>query len=122
MTQSAAAKRRKNAAHGISRGLEWNENQPQRGEREGPNRGCWGRREIKEESVSRVADKRREENATLKKIGAESSDPNRHSQPRLPGSVVGDASMRHALLPHKITKVSVPRLRDEGRSASKARS
>jgi len=56
MTLSAAAKRRKNAAHGISRGLEWNENQPQRGEREGPNRGCWGRHEIKEESVSRVAD------------------------------------------------------------------
>ena len=42
-----------------------------------------------------------------KKIGAESSDPNRHSQPRLPGSVVGEASMRHARFPHKITKVSV---------------
>ena len=28
-----------------------------------------------------------------KKIGAESSDPNRNSQPRLPGSVVGEASM-----------------------------
>src|SRR5271165_3437742 len=30
-----------------------------------------------------------------KKCGAESSDPNRHSQPRLPGSVVGDPSMRY---------------------------
>ena len=44
-----------------------------------------------------------------KKIGAESSDPNRHSQPRLPGSVVGEESMRHTPLPHKITKVSAPR-------------
>src|SRR5580658_6311382 len=35
-----------------------------------------------------------------KKIGAESSDPNRHSQPRLPGSVVGDASMR----PHWLSR------------------
>jgi len=29
-----------------------------------------------------------------KKIGVESGDPNRHSQPRLPGSVVGEASMQ----------------------------
>jgi hypothetical protein len=29
-----------------------------------------------------------------KKCGAENGDPNRHSQPRLPGSVVGEASMR----------------------------
>jgi hypothetical protein len=42
-----------------------------------------------------------------KKIGAESSDPNRHSQPRLPGSVVGDASMRRAGFADKITEVSV---------------
>ena len=46
-----------------------------------------------------------------KKCGAESSDPNRHSQPRLPGSVVGEASMRQSLNPAKITKVSVPKLR-----------
>src|SRR4029077_2277060 len=45
-----------------------------------------------------------------KKWGAESSDPNRHSQPRLPGSVVGEASMRHTAQPHKITKVSVPQV------------
>jgi hypothetical protein len=45
--------------------------------------------------------------AVDKKIGAESSDPNRHSQPRLPGSVVGEASMRHTRIPHKITEVSV---------------
>jgi hypothetical protein len=44
-----------------------------------------------------------------KKIGAESSDPNRHSQPRLPGSVVGEASMLRARFPYKITKVTVPR-------------
>ena len=41
-----------------------------------------------------------------KKIGAESSDPNRHSQPRLPGSVVGEASMRQVAEGGKITKVS----------------
>jgi hypothetical protein len=44
-----------------------------------------------------------------KKCGAESSDPNRHSQPRLPGSVVGEPSMPHRLKAHKITKVSVRR-------------
>ena len=41
-----------------------------------------------------------------KKCGAESSDPNRHSQPRLPGSVVGEASMRQVRKSDKITKVS----------------
>ena|ERR1022692_1405668 len=39
------------------------------------------------------------DNPEDKKIGAESSDPNRHSQPRLPGSVVGDASMRQTRFP-----------------------
>jgi hypothetical protein len=43
-----------------------------------------------------------------KKCGAESSDPNRHSQPRLPGSVVGEASMRQRAEAGKITKVSAP--------------
>src|SRR5208337_233131 len=42
-----------------------------------------------------------------KKIGAESSDPNRRSQPRLPGSVVGSASMPRTRFPYKITEVSV---------------
>jgi hypothetical protein len=45
-----------------------------------------------------------------KKIGVKSGDPNRHSQPRLPGSVVGDASMPPSTNPRKITKVSVPKL------------
>jgi hypothetical protein len=45
-----------------------------------------------------------------KKIGAESSDPNRHSQPRLPGSVVGEASMPRTRSSDKITEVSVPKL------------
>src|ERR1700728_5100327 len=40
-----------------------------------------------------------------KKCGAKNSDPNRYSQPRLPGSVVGEASMRRIPKPHKITKV-----------------
>src|SRR5450755_362136 len=40
-----------------------------------------------------------------KKCGAESSDPNRHSQPRLPGSVVGETSMRQEPRADKITKV-----------------
>ena len=48
-----------------------------------------------------------------KKCGAESSDPNRHSQPRLPGSVVGEASMRQVAERGKITKVSVRQLRSE---------
>jgi len=45
-----------------------------------------------------------------KKIGAESSDPNRHSQPRLPGSVVGEASMRRTRFPYKITEVTAQKL------------
>jgi len=44
-----------------------------------------------------------------KKIGAESSDPNRRSQPRLPGSVVGEPSMRSIRSPYKITEVNVPK-------------
>jgi len=48
-------------------------------------------------------------NPTDKKIGAESSDPNRRFQPRLPGSVVGDASMRPGCPSDKITEVSVPK-------------
>jgi hypothetical protein len=40
------------------------------------------------------------------KIGAENGDPNRHSQPRLPGSVVGEASMPRVRLRYKITEVS----------------
>jgi hypothetical protein len=43
-----------------------------------------------------------------KKCGAESSDPNRHSQPRLPGSVVGEASMLPPRNSDKITKVIAP--------------
>jgi len=45
-----------------------------------------------------------------KKIGAESSDPNRHSQPRLPGSVVGETSMPRTRFSRKITEVSVLKL------------
>ena len=45
------------------------------------------------------------------KIGAESSDPNRHSQPRLPGSVVGEASMRPLRKSRKITEVTARKLR-----------
>ena len=48
-------------------------------------------------------------NSTDKKIGAESSDPNRRSQPRLPGSVVGNASMLPTRFPYKITEVNVPK-------------
>ena len=53
-----------------------------------------------------------------KKIGAESSDPNRHSQPRLPGSVVGEASMPRAKFPCKITEVTAPKLPSKKRVAS----
>src|SRR2546423_15069154 len=57
-------------------------------------------------------------NVQLKKIGAESSDPNRHSQPRLPGSVVGEASMRPPQNSDKITKVRAPRERQPSASCS----
>ncbi len=38
-----------------------------------------------------------------KKCGAESGDPNLHPQPRLPGSVVGEWSMRQVHFTYKIT-------------------
>jgi hypothetical protein len=50
------------------------------------------------------------EQGAHKKIGVKSGDPNRHSQPRLPGSVVGEPSMLEAALRSKITKVSVPQV------------
>jgi len=43
-----------------------------------------------------------------KKIGADSGDPNLHSQPRLPGSVVGGWSMRYIHPTDKITGGTVP--------------
>src|SRR5690242_12608105 len=43
-----------------------------------------------------------------KKIGADSGDPNLHSQPRLPGSVVGGPSMRYLHRTDKITGGTVP--------------
>jgi hypothetical protein len=43
-----------------------------------------------------------------KKCGAENGDPNLRSQPRLPGSVVGEASMRQVKKVDKITRVTVP--------------
>ena len=43
-----------------------------------------------------------------KKCGAESGDPNLRFQPRLPGSVVGEASMRQVEEADKITRVTVP--------------
>jgi len=42
-----------------------------------------------------------------KKCGAEGGDPNLRFQPRLPGSVVGEASMRQVRWEGKITKVTV---------------
>jgi hypothetical protein len=42
-----------------------------------------------------------------KKIGAEGGDPNLHFQPRLPGSVVGDASMGQGIGERKITLVTI---------------
>jgi hypothetical protein len=53
-----------------------------------------------------------------KKCGAESSDPNRHSQPRLPGSVVGEASMGQVGKSGKITKVSGLAITSQLRAAS----
>jgi len=42
------------------------------------------------------------------KIGAENGDPNLRFQPRLPGSVVGETSMRQVEKADKITRVTVP--------------
>jgi hypothetical protein len=44
-----------------------------------------------------------------KKCGADHGDPNLRIQPRLPGSVVGEASMREEGKVDKITEVTVPR-------------
>jgi hypothetical protein len=44
-----------------------------------------------------------------KKCGAESGDPNLRFQPRLPGSVVGEASMGQVEEADKITRVTVLR-------------
>ena len=46
------------------------------------------------------------ESAGAKKCGAESGDPNLRFQPRLPGSVVGEASMRQVRKADKITRVT----------------
>ena len=54
--------------------------------------------------------RQQERSSENQKIGAESSDPNRRSQPRLPGSVVGKASMRDSAPVDKITEVIVPEL------------
>ena len=45
--------------------------------------------------------------ARQKKCGAEIGDPNLRFQPRLPGSVVGEASMRQVGKADKITRVTV---------------
>jgi hypothetical protein len=43
---------------------------------------------------------------TSKKIGVEGGDPNLRFQPRLPGSVVGEASMPSVRKSDKITRVT----------------
>jgi hypothetical protein len=45
--------------------------------------------------------------ARTKKCGVGNGDPNLRSQPRLPGSVVGEASMRQGWKTDKITGVIV---------------
>jgi hypothetical protein len=49
-----------------------------------------------------------ESGCKAKKCGVEIGDPNLRFQPRLPGSVVGEASMRQVEEPDKITRVTVP--------------
>ena len=49
-----------------------------------------------------------ESGGKTKKCGAETGDPNLRFQPRLPGSVVGEASMRQVEKADKITTVTVP--------------
>jgi len=48
-----------------------------------------------------------ESGGKAKKCGAEIGDPNLRFQPRLPGSVVGEASMRQVEEADKITGVTV---------------
>jgi hypothetical protein len=48
-----------------------------------------------------------ESGSKAKKCGAEIGDPNLRFQPRLPGSVVGEASMRQVEEADKITRVTV---------------
>ena len=48
-----------------------------------------------------------ESGCRAKKCGAESGDPNLRFQPRLPGSVVGEASMGQVQNADKITRVTV---------------
>jgi len=43
-----------------------------------------------------------------KKFGVGNGDPNLRSQPRLPGSVVGETSMGAKAKAGKITRVTVP--------------
>jgi hypothetical protein len=59
-----------------------------------------------EQEISR--DGEGESGGKAKKCGAESGDPNLRFQPRLPGSVVGEASMRQVKEADKITRVTVP--------------
>ena len=60
-----------------------------------------GSRSLEGEVEERSSERREQKNAGLKAVTL-----NRHSQPRLPGSVVGEVSMRQRLDAHKITKVS----------------
>jgi len=48
-----------------------------------------------------------ESGGKAKKCGVETGDPNLRFQPRLPGSVVGEASMRQVEEADKITRVNV---------------
>jgi len=48
-----------------------------------------------------------ESGCKAKKCGAEIGDPNLRFQPRLPGKVVGEASMEQVEWDDKITKVTV---------------
>ena len=48
-----------------------------------------------------------ESGCKAKKCGVESGDPNLRFQPRLPGSVVGEASMRQVGEADKITGVTI---------------
>ncbi len=50
-----------------------------------------------------------ESGGKAKKCGVEIGDPNLRFQPRLPGSVVGEASMGQVEDGDKITRVTVPR-------------
>jgi hypothetical protein len=61
---------------------------------------------LNQEAQRTTGDHRGKHSCEAKKCGVESGDPNLRFQPRLPGSVVGEVSMRQVGKGDKITRVT----------------